>query len=76
VEDEHAAIPGNGADCSRRHADADDSPVVAVLGTNVVQEQDLADTGPREVMLLVTAAAAIIGLGIALRGAERRLLPA
>jgi hypothetical protein len=50
--------------------------VVAVLGTNVVQEQDLADTGPREVMLLVTAAAAIIGLGIALRGAERRLLPA
>lgn len=49
-------------------------PVVAVLGANVVQEQDLADTGPREVMLLVTAPAAIIGL--APRGAERRLLPA
>ncbi len=57
-------------------ADADDSPEVAVLGTNVVQEPDLADTGPREVMLLVTAATVLIGVGIAFRGAERRLLPA
>lgn len=54
-------------------ADDDDSPEVAVLGTTVAQEE-LADTGPREVLLLVTAAVGMIGLGTALRGAERRLV--
>jgi hypothetical protein len=51
---------------------APDSPDVAVLGTNVVQE-DLAETGPRELKILTMLATAIIGLGFALCGAERRL---
>lgn len=49
--------------------EADDSEV-AVLGTNVVQE-DLADTGPREVMVLLMVATILMGLGVALVGAQR-----
>lgn len=46
-------------------------PEVAVLGTTVVQESDeLPETGPREVVLLLTVAALVIGVGLALRGAE------
>jgi hypothetical protein len=56
------------------HEGESDNPEVAVLGTNVVQE-DLADTGPREVMILAMVATAIIGLGLALRGAERLQTP-
>ncbi|MEQ8842818.1 MAG: hypothetical protein RIB98_17700 [Acidimicrobiales bacterium] len=44
-------------------------PDVEVLGTSVVQEDDLADTGPREIMILVMVATLLIGLGVALRSA-------
>jgi len=57
------------------HEGESDNPDVAVLGTNVVQE-DLADTGAREVMLLAMAATAVIGFGFALLGAERIRTPA
>lgn len=49
-------------------------PAVAVLGTSVVQE-DLAETGPRETMLLLMAATVFIGLGVALRAVERVQTP-
>ncbi|MEM7140699.1 MAG: hypothetical protein AAF548_06655 [Actinomycetota bacterium] len=52
------------------HAGESDDPDVEVLGTNVVQE-DLADTGPREVMLAAMIGTGLIGIGLALRGAER-----
>ena len=39
-----------------------EAPAVEVLGTNVTQE-DLADTGPRETMLLLMIAATLIALG-------------
>lgn len=52
------------------HDGESDDPDVEVLGTNVVQE-DLADTGPREVMLAAMIGTALIGIGLALRGAER-----
>ncbi len=48
---------------------------VGVLGTSVVQE-DLADTGPREIMTLLMVAAALIALGLGLRGAELARTPA
>lgn len=51
-----------------------DDPEVAVLGTNVVQE-DLADTGPRETMILLMVAALALGLGFALRSAGRLQTP-
>jgi hypothetical protein len=53
----------------------DSSAEVAVLGSTVVRE-DLADTGPREVVTLAMAATALIVLGLALRGAERLQTPA
>lgn len=56
-------------------ADADDDAEVAVLGTSVVQEDepddDLADTGPREIVVLGMIGTALIGLGIAFQNAER-----
>ena len=52
------------------HDGESDNPEVAVLGTNVVQE-DLADTGPRETMILLLVAALALGLGFALRSVER-----
>ena len=51
------------------------APDVEVLGTTVVQEE-LADTGVREVLVLLMVASALIGLGLALRGAERFQTPA
>ena len=57
------------------HQGESPDPDVAVLGTSVVQE-DLADTGPREVMFLTMLAAATIGIGLALRGAGRLQTPA
>ncbi|GJM37340.1 MAG: hypothetical protein DHS20C19_07070 [Acidimicrobiales bacterium] len=51
--------------------DESTDPDVEVLGTNVVQEEDLADTGPREVMLAAMIGTLLIGVGMALRGAER-----
>lgn len=55
--------------------DADADPEVAVLGTSVVQEDDadddLADTGPREIVVLGMIGTALVGLGVAFVGAER-----
>lgn len=53
------------------HDGETDDPDVEVLGTNVVQEDDLADTGPREIMLAAMIGTALIGIGLGLRGAER-----
>jgi len=50
-----------------------DGSEVVVLGTNIVQE-DLADTGARETVLLLIVATAAIGLGFALQKPQR-LLP-
>lgn len=50
--------------------DADD-PDVAVLGTNVVQEDELAETGPREAVLVGAIGAALVGLGMAFRTVGR-----
>ena len=48
----------------------DPDPEVEVLGTTVVQE-DLADTGPREVVILTVLATALIGIGLGFRGFEQ-----
>ncbi|MDW3219992.1 MAG: hypothetical protein R8F63_15365 [Acidimicrobiales bacterium] len=45
-------------------------PEVEVLGTTVVEE-DLADTGPREVMLATMLGTLLIGVGMGFRRAER-----
>ena len=67
--------PGQVAvDLDNPDAVAPEEPEVAVLGTSVVQE-DLADTGPRETMMLLMVAAVAIGLGVALQGVERLRTP-
>lgn len=48
---------------------------VAVLGTSVAQTdepEELADTGPREVVLVTLIGTALVGIGLTFRGIEHR----